>query len=86
MPKSSDLQEDNQSPLKKLRTQAGLSQEALARQIEVSVKTISNWERGVYPPMMTVPQIKALCQALGVTLDELPDRFGPSDPKPERPS
>jgi transcriptional regulator with XRE-family HTH domain len=64
------------SPLKKLREQAGLSQEELARRIGVSVKTVSNWERGVYSATMTVPQTKALCKALGVVLDELPDNFG----------
>ncbi|NJO80873.1 MAG: helix-turn-helix transcriptional regulator [Cyanobacteria bacterium RM1_2_2] len=68
-----------ESELKKLREKAELSQEALARLIGVSVKTVSNWERGVYPAMLTVPQMKALCQALGVTLEELPDWFGPTE-------
>jgi transcriptional regulator with XRE-family HTH domain len=71
--------EEGKSPLKILREQAGLSQEQLARQVNVSVKTISNWERGVYPAMMTVPQVKALCKSLNVTLEELPDDFGPSN-------
>ncbi|WP_346292421.1 helix-turn-helix transcriptional regulator [Sphaerothrix gracilis] len=65
------------SPLKRLREQASLSQEELARRIGVSVKTISNWERGVYPATMTVPQVKAICEALGVSLAELPDSFAP---------
>jgi transcriptional regulator with XRE-family HTH domain len=61
--------------LKQLREQAGLSQEALARVIGVSGKTVSNWERGMSVASLTVPQMKALCNALGVTLDELPDDF-----------
>jgi len=62
-------------PLKSLREQAGLSQEALARVVGVSSKTVSNWERGTSVASLTVPQMKALCDALGVTLNELPDDF-----------
>ncbi|QQE67727.1 transcriptional regulator (plasmid) [Leptolyngbya sp. BL0902] len=62
-------------PLKLLREQAGLSQEALARIVGVSSKTVSNWERGTSVASLTVPQMKALCNALGVTLNELPDDF-----------
>jgi transcriptional regulator with XRE-family HTH domain len=61
--------------LKQLREQAGLSQEALARLVGVSSKTVSNWERGTNVASLTVPQMKALCEALGVTLYELPDNF-----------
>jgi len=61
--------------LKQLREQAGLSQEALARIVGVSGKTVSNWERGMSIASLTVPQMKALCNALGVTLSELPDDF-----------
>lgn len=61
--------------LKHLREQAGLSQEALARIVGVSGKTVSNWERGMSVASLTVPQMKALCDALGVTLNELPDDF-----------
>lgn len=68
---------DPSSPhtLKHLREQAGLSQEALARIVGVSGKTVSNWERGMSVASLTVPQMKALCDALGVTLGELPDDF-----------
>lgn len=63
------------STLKQLREKAGLSQEALARVVGVSGKTVSNWERGMSVASLTVPQMKALCDALGVTLNELPDDF-----------
>lgn len=66
------------SELKRLREATGLSQEALARLVGVTSKTVSNWERGTNPASLTVPQMKALCQALGVTLEELPDWFGPT--------
>jgi transcriptional regulator with XRE-family HTH domain len=61
--------------LKDLRKRAGLSQEALARILDVSGKTVSNWERGMSIASLTIPQVKTLCEALGVTLDELPDDF-----------
>lgn len=71
----SQPQNDPPLTLKQLREQAGLSQEALARQLGVSSKTVSNWERGMSIASLTVPQMKTLCEALGVTLDELPDDF-----------
>jgi putative transcriptional regulator len=74
MPRSqADL--PNQPTLKDLRKRAGLSQEALARILDVSGKTVSNWERGMSIASLTVPQMKALCDALGITLSELPDDF-----------
>ncbi|WP_416674115.1 helix-turn-helix transcriptional regulator [Egbenema bharatensis] len=66
---------EEQPTLKALRERVGLSQEGLARLIGVSSKTISNWERGIGAANLTVPQMKALCKALNVTLDELPDSF-----------
>lgn len=66
---------EQQPTLRELRERVGLSQEGLARLIGVSSKTISNWERGIGAASLTVPQMKALCEALGVTLKELPDSF-----------
>ncbi|MEB3179067.1 MAG: helix-turn-helix transcriptional regulator [Nostocaceae cyanobacterium] len=82
MKKNKSGSQECDSPLKKLREAAGLSQQELASRIGVGLATISRWERGVSPAMMTVPQIKALCKELGVTLEELPDNFGsPNDEK-----
>jgi len=64
---------ETNSPLKKIREAAGLSQEELAGLMDVSVSSISKWERGVTEPTMTVAQMKAFCGAIGKTLDELPD-------------
>lgn len=61
--------------LKQLREKAGLSQEALARLLGVSSKTVSNWERGMSVASLTVPQMKILCEALSVELKELPGDF-----------
>ncbi len=72
------------SPLKRLRQQAGMTQAELARQIPdksgngtLSQRAVSAWERGEYQPELTIPQMKALCRALGVTLEELPDDMRP---------
>lgn len=66
-------QTDTNSPIKKLREAAELSQEELARLMNVSVSAISRWERGLAEPTMTVAQMKAFCRAIGKTLEELPD-------------
>lgn len=66
-------QTDTNSPIKRLRESAGLSQEGLARLMNVSVSAISRWERGLTEPTMTVAQMKAFCQAIGKTLEELPN-------------
>jgi transcriptional regulator with XRE-family HTH domain len=74
--------EENESPLKKLREEAGLSQQELATRIGVAVATISRWERGA-PAMLTVPQMKALCRVFGKSIEELPDEFGSQKRSPE---
>lgn len=74
--------EENESPLKKLREEAGLSQQELATRIGVAVATISRWERGA-PAMLTVPQMKALCKVFGKSIEELPDEFGVPKRSPE---
>ena len=72
-----DKQGESESPLKRMRQQAGLTQAELARRIGVSDRAVRAWEKGEYPPTLTVPQIRLLCQELGVMFDELPDEFGP---------
>lgn len=68
--------------MKKLREEAGLSQQELATRIGVAVATISRWERGA-PAMLTVPQMKAMCRVFGKSIEELPDEFGPAKRSPE---
>lgn len=74
--KDKSREEDIESPLKKLREEAGLSQQALSHRIGVAVTTISRWERGESVAMLTVPQMKALCKVFGKSIEELPDEFG----------
>lgn len=61
----------------RLRSLRGISQEALAEILGVSRTTVMNWETGRAVPRLTLPQIKALCRTLRITLDELPDSFSP---------
>ncbi len=61
----------------RLRNRRRLKQEDLAIALGVSRTTIMNWETGRAVPRLTVPQVKTLCKMLGITLDELPDNFGP---------
>ena len=58
-----------QSNVKEYRERAGLSQEALARQLGVSRQTIVNIERGLSEPKVLLAI--ALGAALGVAIQEL---------------
>ncbi|HBL14513.1 MAG TPA: XRE family transcriptional regulator [Cyanobacteria bacterium UBA11162] len=69
--------EELESPLKRLRLQMGLTQAELARRIGVSDRAVRAWEKGEYQPMLTIPQVRALCKELGVNFDELPDDLSP---------
>jgi DNA-binding XRE family transcriptional regulator len=84
MPRKRQEDSEGVSPLKQLRIQAGLTQVELAKLIPDKTRTktltqqiVSAWEKGKYEPELTIRQIKALCRALGVTFDELPEDFGP---------
>ena len=55
--------------IKELRTERGLSQAALAREIGVSQKAVDYWERGINEPKASY--IVALAEFFGVISDEL---------------
>lgn len=55
--------------IKELRTERGISQNALARQIGVSQKAIDYWERGINEPKASY--VSALAQFFGVSADFL---------------
>ena len=51
------------------RKQKNLTQEALGEKVGVTNKTVSRWETGRYmPDLDTIP---ALCEELGITVNEL---------------
>lgn len=83
MPKKRQQDPDNIPALRRLREEAGLTQAELAKLIPDKTRTktlnqsaISRWESGEDEPELTIVQIKALCRALGKSLEELPDDFG----------
>ena len=78
-PRKHQLQKTN-SPFKKLRLKAKLSQEQLARDIGVAVSTVRRWEKGQAEPTMTVLQMKSFCNSVQITLDDLPDSLLPNSP------
>lgn len=55
--------------IKELRTERGLSQAALAKEIGVSQKAVDYWERGINEPKASY--IIALAEFFGVSSDEL---------------
>ena len=55
--------------IRDLRTERGISQQALAKAIGVSQKAIDYWERGVNEPVAS--NILSLALFFGVTTDEL---------------
>lgn len=52
----------------KKRREKNLTQEELAKQLDVSAQAISNWERGGYPDIVLLPLI---ADVFGITVDEL---------------
>lgn len=81
--KKRNPQAEDMPALQVLREAVGLTQTQLAKLIPDKSRTktlnqsaISRWERGEDEPELTIPQMKALCKALGVSLEDLPDDFG----------
>jgi DNA-binding XRE family transcriptional regulator len=54
------------------RRSRSLSQDDIAKTLGVSKQTISNWEREVTIPTLTINQFKKLCKLLDCTLDDFP--------------
>ena len=68
--------------LKRLRRQAGLTQEELAEKLHVTRQAVSNWERNQNLPELEV--LLAAAEALGASVDEL--LYGPRPAEgPDRP-
>lgn len=61
----------------RLRTLRRMSQQKLADELGVTRQTVSAWENGHQIPLLTISQTRKLCKILDVTLDQLPDYFGP---------
>jgi putative transcriptional regulator len=72
----------SRSPLEHLRERVGLTQEELSRRCGIPLRTYARWVAGDGITRATIPQIKALCRELGISIEELPDDFGPSERSP----
>lgn len=75
----SDIQ-NGMSPLKSIREALGMSQQEMAQRLGVAVSTVSRWETGKTPPLLTLPQVKAfaaMLREIGLGVESLPDYFGP---------
>ena len=75
-----DKSKDGASQLKQLREQAGFTQEELARRCGIPLRSYQRWESGESAARPNIPQVKALCRELNISIEQLPDQFGPSDP------
>ena len=69
----------------RLRLLADVTQQELADALGVSGNTVSRWETGRSVPTLTIAQTKKLCEMLKVTLDQIPDDFGPTPIHPSSP-
>lgn len=58
-----------------LRQKAKVTQKQLAEALGVTDHTVRNWEKGREEPRLFIWQVKALCDTLQCSLDDLPDRF-----------
>lgn len=65
------------SALMHLRTLRHLTQKELADALGVTENTVANWERGRAIPKLTPSQFKTLVKMLQISLEDLPDDFGP---------
>ena len=54
--------------IRHLRTQAGMTQEELARELNVTRQALSNWERDVNEPDLNM--LKKICFLFGVYMDD----------------
>ena len=58
--------------LKTMRTERAITQEQLAKKLNISLKTISHWETGYTEP--SISQLITLADIYSVSLDELVGR------------
>ncbi len=65
------FEEKDQLTLAKLRKRAGLTQRQVADGLGITNKTVSEWERGIGEPHLTISETKRLMDILQCTFEEL---------------
>lgn len=61
------------SELINFRKRLNLTQRQVAEALGVTDQTVSNWEQSRSEPKLTFKQVKALCNILQCSLEDLPD-------------
>jgi transcriptional regulator with XRE-family HTH domain len=56
-------------------TQANLTDEELSRRCGIPLRTYVRWETGEAMPRPAIPQVKALCRELQISIEDLPDEL-----------
>ena len=64
--------------IRQLRTERGLSQEALAHELDVSRQAVTKWESGAALP--STANLLALCELFGISMNELTGGQEPPQP------
>lgn len=75
-----NLPQPTNSPFKRMRLKARLTQQQLAQEIGVAVSTIRRWEKGQAEPTMTIAQTRNFTRAIGENFYDLPDSLLPTPP------
>ncbi|WNZ49247.1 helix-turn-helix transcriptional regulator [Leptolyngbya boryana CZ1] len=58
-----------------LRKELGLTQEDIANELEVTPRTVINWENGHSEPRLSIRQVKKLCALFKRPIEQIPDDF-----------
>lgn len=65
------FEEKDQLTLANLRKRAGLTQRQVADGLGITNKTVSEWERGITEPHLTISETQRLMDILQCTFEEL---------------
>ena len=71
-PKKKSPIENSGNFFRQARLKSELSQENLARRLDMAVSTVRRWEKDSCEPTMTVSQMRAFCNAVNIKFEKLP--------------